>query len=530
MPTLLEAFLTEATAPMNLSSEKPDGHSRYSSSGGDKPPAGAVEEGAVEAATQEGFGNRLVPKGWARGLAQRHPVPYHLAEALLARFRGEGHPEKEAARQAGQALGDRLARAEDVELIKTEASRSGSADLIDHVEAEFDAGRGEPVARLSRLGLSKVPLKGRLAEEYDRLLKGGFYAEIQLKYQGQSGGSPFKISGLEPLRASAASPLRQIREGRPAFSDAAWLYFLARSIGLAAPSETLGPRALALALLRLIPLAQENYCLLELGPRQTGKTFVHEELNPRAHVLSSGTASPAQLIVDTRTEEPGLLATSDVVCFDEVTTATGLEEIASALKSYLSSGAARRGREEIQGRASVVLIGNIDRPVEEVLEEDQHLFAPLPEALGKDTAFMDRISAFLPGWEVPKLAREHLATGPGLPSATLAEALAQLRRQDYISALKPRLELMGNLTERDRAAVWKTIGGLVKLIYPSPEGSPSEIPEEVLRWAAWLGLEMRLRVRTQQRRLQPEEFEEGNFGFRLGGDGKTVSAQLPEAS
>jgi ATP-dependent Lon protease len=335
--------------------------------------------------------------------------------------------------------------------------------------------------------------------------------------------------------------LGQIQEGRPVFRDGAWLYFLARSIGLSAPSEALGPRPLALALLRLVPLAQENYCLLELGPRQTGKTFIHEELSPQAHVLSSGTASPAQLIVDTRTEEPGLLATGDVVCFDEVTTATGLEDTASALKGYLSSGVARRGREEIQGRASVVMIGNIDRPVEEILGKetlgketlgDGHLFEPLPEALGEDTAFMDRVSAFLPGWEVPKLRREHLATGTGLPSATLAEALARLRRQDYISALKPRLELTGNLTERDRAAAWKTIGGLVKLIHPSPDGlsEMAEVPNEVLRWAAWLGLEMRLRVRAQQRRLQPGEFPEGNFGFRIGGDGKTVAAQLPEAS
>jgi ATP-dependent Lon protease len=536
---------------MSASSKRSEGHYSFSSSGGDDSPAsavgeGAVVEGEVEAAARAGFGNQLVPKASARGLAQRHPVPYHLAEALLARFKREGHPEKEATRKAGRALGDRLARAEDVELIKTQASRSGSAEVIDHVEATFDAGRAEPVARLSRLGLSKIPLGGGLAEDHDRLLKGGFYADVQLKYGGQGGGPPFKIGGLEPLRASAAEPLGQIWEGRPAFSDAAWLCFLARSIGLAAPSEALGPRPLALALLRLVPLAQENYCLLELGPRQTGKTFVYEELSPRAHVLSSGTASPAQLIVDTRTEEPGLLATSDVVCFDEVTTATGLEEIASALKGYLSSGAARRGREEIQGRASVVMIGNIDRPVEEILKEetlgeeipeeetlgDGHLFEPLPEALGEDTAFMDRVSAFLPGWEVPKLGREHLTSGPALPSATLAEALAQLRRQDYISALKPRLELTGNLTERDRAAAWKTIGGLVKLIYPSPDGlsEMAEVPDGVLRWAAWLGLEMRLRVRAQQRWLQPGEFSEGNFGFRVGGDGKTAAASLPEIS
>mgnify|MGYP002761414171 FL=1 len=529
MSAVLASVSVDSVAIMTSFSDRSKDHSRSSSGGGDEPSAGQVEEEDVEAAARAGFGDRLVPKGWARGLAQRHPVPYYLAEALLARYRAKGDSKKEAARNAGRALGNRLARAEDVELFKARASREGAVEVIDHVEAKFDSGRGEPVASLSRLGLSKLPLEGNLAEEHDRLLKGGFYAEVQLEYEDTGGSSSFRIGGLKPLRASVADPLDQIQEGRSAFSDGAWLYFLARSVGLAVSSDALGPRAFGLALLRLIPLAQENYCLLELGPRQTGKTFVHEELAPKAHVLSSGTASPAQLVVDTRTQEPGLLATRDVVCFDEVTTATGLEEIASTLKGYLSSGAARRGKEEIQGRASVVMIGNIDRPVEEILKEEGHLFEPLPEALGEDTAFMDRVSAFLSGWEVPKLDREHFATGLALPSATLTAALSQLRRRSYGPALKSRIDLTGNLTERDRAAAWKTIVGLVKLIYPSPDGPPSEMADEVLRWAAWLGLEMRLRVRAQQRRLQPEEFEEGHFGFQVGGDGKTVPVRLPEA-
>lgn len=513
---------------MTASTDRSRKHSKFSSSG-DQPSGGVVEEGDIEAAAQSGFGSRLVPKSEARGLAQRHPVPYHLAETLLVRYRAEGRSEKEAARMAGRALGNRLARAEDVELIKTEASRSGSAEVIDHVKAEFDPGRGEPVAFLLRLGLSKLSLKGDLAEKHDRLLKGGFYADVQLEYdRSETSSTPFKVKELEPLRPAAADPLRQIAEGRPLFGDAAWFYFLARSVGLAASGEALGPRTIALALLRLVPLVQENYCLVELGPRQTGKTFVYEDLAPRAHLLSSGTATPSQLIVDTRTGEPGLLATKDVVCFDEITTATGTDDIVSALKGYLSSGAARRGKEEIRGRASVVMSGNIDRPVEEIIDGGGHLFEPLPEALGEDTAFMDRVSAFLPGWESPKLGREHFAAGPALPGATLTEALAQLRRRDYVPSVQRRIDLKGNLAERDRAAAWKTIGGLVKLVYPNPDGPPSDPSGEVLRWAAWLGLEMRLRVRAQQRRLQPEEFEEGEFGFRVGDDNRITPVRLRE--
>ena len=171
------------------------------------------------------------------------------------------------------------------------------------------------------------------------------------------------------------------------------------------------------------------------------------------------------------------------------------------------------------GRASIALLGNIDRPVEEVLEEDGQLFAPLPKALGEDTAVMDRISAYVPGWEMPKLGPKYYASGLALPSDVLAGCLNELRKRNYTPEIKRRLSLEGNLTGRDRRAAWQTISGLVKLIHPSPGSvSPEVVSDEVLRWAAWLGLEMRLRVRAQQHRLQPEEFEEGDFGFRVGDD------------
>jgi len=206
-------------------------------------------------------------------------------------------------------------------------------------------------------------------------------------------------------------------------------------------------------------------------------------------------------------------------------------DIVSGPKGYLCSGASRPGKEEVRGRASVVFIGNIDRPVEEVLEDGGHLFAPLPEALGGDTAVMDRISAYVPGWEVPKLGPEHYASGLALPSDVLAECLKELRERNYTPEIRHRLTLTGNLTGRDRRAVWQTISGLAKLIYPSPDGiSSKNVSDEVLQWAAWLGLEMRLRVRAQQRRLQPKEFEEGEFGFTFDGDGKTVAVRLPEES
>jgi ATP-dependent Lon protease len=490
-----------------------------------------VSEGEVDSAAEAAFKSWLVSKPRARRFASQHSVPHHLAESLIASYRLNTSSGKEAARKARQLLSNLLARAEDIELLKMEASNEGSVQVIDHVGGEFDSGRGEPVISFSGLGLTKVPIEKAIAEEHPRLLKEGFYAVVQLDYEDRKGSdSPFRAGDLEPLEPSGTDLLPRLEAGRKSFSDRAWLYFLVRSVGLAAPSEEISPRTAALSLVRLVPLVEKRYSLLELGPRQTGKTYLYEELTPHAYVLSSGTATEAQLFVHAGSGEAGLVAQHDAVCFDETTTArSGTGDTVSALKGYLSSGAARRGKQEVQGQASIVMLGNIDQPAEEVLQKDGHLFAPLPPALGEDTALMDRISACVPGWEVPKLGPQHLASGLGLASDVLAECLKELCERNYTPEIKHRLSLEGNLTGRDRRAVWQTISGLVKLIYPSPDGVSSEkVSDEVLRWAAWLGLEMRLRVRAQQHRLQPEEFEEGEFGFRIEDTDRITPVRLQE--
>lgn len=495
-----------------------------------------VKDGEVGRAAKSAFEGWLVSKARARRFAGQHSIPHHLAESLLSQYRREGNSGGEAAGMAREVLDDRLARQEEIELLKMEASSEGSVQIIDRVEGKFDERADEPVLSFSGLGLQNVPVEQEIADEHRRLLMGGFYADVELVYQDNAGsGSPFRVGELQPLGPGGSGFLEQLSAGREHFTGAEWLYFLLRSVGYDSPSEKVGPRTAALLLLRLLPLVQEQYSLVELGPRGTGKSYLYKDLTPHACVLGSGTATEAQLIVHQGTGQGGLITQYDAVCFDEVTTAsTQIGDIVGNLKEYLSSGAARRGQEEVRARASVVFIGNIDRPVEEVLEEDGHLFGPLPEALGEDTAVMDRISAYLPGWEMPKLGPKYYASGLALPSDRLAECLKELREINYTPVLKDRLSLKGNLTGRDRRAVWETVSGLVKLIYPSPGGtspeiSLEEVSEEVLRWAAWLGLEMRLRVRVQQHRLQPEEFDEGEFGFQVDVDGKTMAVRLPEA-
>lgn len=495
----------------------------------------AVEDGEVGRAAKSAFEGWLVSKARARRFAGQNSVPYHLAEWLLAAYRADGNSGTEAARKARELLSNRLARAEDIELLKMEASSEGAVQVIDEVEGAFDERLREPVLNFSGLGLGKVPVKKEIAEEHPRLLKRGFYADVELSYSGEDGpGSPFRVADLQPMGPAGTGLLERLSAGRERFTGAEWLYFLVRSVGFAAPSERVSPRTAALILLRLVPLVQQRYSLLELGPRQTGKSYLYEELTPHAYVLPSGRATEAQLFVHAGTGEAGLIAQYDTVCLDEVTTApAAIGDIASGLKGYLSSGASRRGKEEVRGQASIVMIGNVDRPVEEVLEEEEGLFAPLPDAVGKDTALMDRMSAYVPGWEMPKLGPTYYASGLALPSDVLAECLKELRERNYTPELKGRISLEGNLKGRDRRAVWETISGLVKLIYPSPDGiSPGgvtseDVSNEVLRWAAWLALEMRLRIRAQQRRLQPEEFDEGEFGFRVD-DASQVVVRLPE--
>jgi ATP-dependent Lon protease len=261
-----------------------------------------------------------------------------------------------------------------------------------------------------------------------------------------------------------------------------------------------------LTLLRLVPLVEEGYHLVELGPRGTGKSYLYEELAPRARLLSGGKASVSKLFLDTRSVEKGLVADQDAIAFDEISSTDFRgDEVVSALKTYMASGKVSRGKATVQGRASVVLLGNIDAPGK--LLKESHLLAPLPGRLREDTALMDRICGYLPGWEMPKIGPGSLADGVGLTTSFLAECLSRLRRRSLTAQIegwapKESPFLRGNLQKRDWDAALQTASGLLKLIYPGLAIAGGDTPIgdvqwPVLRWALWMGLEARLRVREQ---------------------------------
>ena len=296
-----------------------------------------------------------------------------------------------------------------------------------------------------------------------------------------------------------------------------------RSIGIEPAS--LSERAKNALLLRIVPLVERNYNLVELGPRGTGKSHLFQQISPYAHLISGGKATVAKMFVNNSTGQRGLVCLYDVVCFDEVSGISfDQKDGINIMKGYMESGEFSRGKESIRADGSLVLVGNFEVDVEHQ-QRIGHLFGPMPKEMRDDTAFMDRIHAFLPGWDVPKISKEYLTDHFGLVSDFLSECWTQLRNQSRVSSLQNRVFFGGALSGRDINAVNKTVSGLLKLLYP---GSESVIPDEDMEWALRIAMEARRRVKEQQKRIGAAEFRNTHFSYVLGADGVEKFVSTPE--
>ncbi|MDQ2696606.1 MAG: BREX system Lon protease-like protein BrxL, partial [Pseudomonadota bacterium] len=366
-----------------------------------------------------------------------------------------------------------------------------------------------------------------LVREHERLLTGGFYAEITLSYDSaiaqEAHGRPFGIDSLRAIQLSRRDVLDILAAGRQALDTAAWKALLLRSVGL--EPERLGERARDALLLRMVPFVERNYNLIELGPRGTGKSHLFQQVSPYAHLVSGGKATVARMFVNNSTGQRGLVCQYDVVCFDEVSgIAFDNKDGVNIMKGYMESGEFSRGRESIRADGSLVLVGNFDVDVAHQ-QRIGHLFGPLPPEMRDDTAFMDRIHAYLPGWDVPKM-RPDLFTGHfGLVSDFLSECFSRLRSESRLAALQNRVHLGGALSGRDIGAVNKTVSGLLKLLYPSPD---LPVADADLAWAVRLALEVRRRVKEQQKRIGSAEFRNTHFSYFLGAEGVETFVATPE--
>ena len=479
------------------------------------------------AAVFEGY---LVRKDLVRKYSRQYPVPTYVVEFLLGRYCATTN---EAEIEEGLAiverqLADRTVRTGTEELFKARARERGSVKLIDVVRARLDARTDSLIAELPSLSLRDVRIEDALVKQHERMLTDGFYAEITLGYDAaialEKNGRPFEIEALRAIQLSKANLLEVLQRGRREFAREDWQRLLLRSVGL--EPDALSPLAQLVALLRMAPFVERNYNVVELGPRGTGKSHLFQQISPYSHLVSGGKATVARMFVNNATGQRGLVCQYDVVCFDEISGVSfDQKDGVNILKGYMESGEFSRGKESIRAEGGIAMVGNLDVDVAHQ-QRTGHLLSPLSADMRDDTAFMDRIHAYVPGWDFPKLnPNEHFTPHFGLVSDFLSECWSRLRAGSRVPALQSRLHYGGALSGRDIAAANKTASALLKLLYPDPE---MPVPDDELEPLVYAALEMRRRVKEQQKRVFRSEFRNTHFSYTLGEHGVERFVATPE--
>ncbi len=475
------------------------------------------------------FDGYVVRKDLARRFKGQYPVPTYVGEFLLGRYCASTDPDEIAEGLAIVELQmrQRTVRAGEEELFKSRAREDGSVKIIDLVTARLDTRSNSYLATLPGLRLPDVRIADDLVRDNERMLTGGFYADLTLEYDAaiasERDGKPFGVAALRPIQLSKRDVLETLARGRAAFTTEEWKAFLLRGVGF--EPDALSPRAQDILLLRMVPFVERNYNAVELGPRGTGKSHLYQQVSPYAHLVSGGKATVAQMFVNNNTGQRGLVAQYDVVCFDEVSGVSfDQKDGVNILKGYMESGEFSRGRESIRADGGVVLVGNFDVDVAQQ-QRVGHLFGPLPPEMRDDTAFMDRIHAYLPGWDVPKMHAGLFTDHFGLVSDFLSECWNRLRRESRARVLADRVQFGGALSGRDTTAVQRTVSGLLKLLYPD---SAAPVPDDDLEWAVRLALECRRRVKEQQKRVGAAEFRATQFSYQMGAEGVERFVVTPE--
>lgn len=480
----------------------------------------------LAASSLEGY---LVRKDLVRTFSRQFPVPTYVVEFLLGRYCASIEEDEidEGLEIVQRQLESRTVKAGEEELFKSRARENGEVKIIDIVTARLDARSDSYVASLPSLQLNDIRISAEMVGNHERMLTGGFYAEISLVYDAaiaqENRGRPFGIENLREIQLSKRDVLDVLAEARNEFSTEEWKDFLFRSIGI--EPTTLSERAKNAFLLRMVPFVERNYNMIELGPRGTGKSHLFQQVSPYAHLVSGGKATVAKMFVNNSTGQRGLVCQYDVVCFDEISGISfDQKDGVNIMKGYMESGEFSRGKESIRADGSLVLVGNFEVDVEHQ-QRIGHLFGPMPVEIRNDTAFMDRIHAFLPGWDVPKINKELVTDHFGLVSDFLSECWSQLRNQSRVPVLQNRVFFGGSLSGRDTNAVNKTVSGLLKLLYPS---NTVDIPDEELEWAVRIAMESRRRVKEQQKRIGAAEFRNTHFSYIMGTEGVEKFVSTPE--
>ena len=467
------------------------------------------------------FDGRIVRKDLTKKIKEGANVPTYVLEFLLGQYCSSDDDEivQDGVEKVKRILADNYVRPDESEKVLSKLRQRGSMTIIDQVTVELNLRYDNYEARFSNLGLGGVPISDEYPEQYDRLLCGGIWCIIQLEYNNEhesgivltdrkpkkKNESLISILKLTPIQMPFVD-INDLKKGRQSFTKEEWIDVLLRSIGME-PDE-LTNREKWLLLLRMVPLVENNFNLCELGPRSTGKSHLYKEISPNSILISGGQTTVANLFYNMSKHTMGLVGLWDCVAFDEV---AGIrfkdKDGIQIMKDYMASGSFARGKEEKAANASMVFVGNINQSVD-VLLKTSSLFDPFPPEMGTDTAFLDRMHCYLPGWEIPKFRPEHFTDDYGFITDYLAEFLRELRKEQFGDALDHYFRLGKNLNQRDTIAVRKMVGGLIKLLYPDGEYTKEQLAE-ILQ----IALEMRRRVKEQLKKLGGMEFYDVNFSY-----------------
>ena len=489
--------------------------------------AGASSREIIKDKLRQNFDGKIVRKDLTKKIKEGANVPVYVLEFLLGQYcSSDDKFIEQGVQNVKRILADNFVRPDEAQKVLSRLRSRGSHTIIDMVTVRLDIKKDCFFAEFSNLGLANIPITDEYPEKYDRLLC-GIWCIVQLDYETEGDNnfgiidvdgntlqskqkkqkdiSPISIRKLTPIQMPHID-IEDLKRGRQAFTKEEWLDVMLRSIGME-PDE-LTYREKWLLLTRMIPLVENNFNLCELGPRSTGKSHLYKEISPNSILVSGGQTTVANLFYNMGRKTVGLVGLWDCVAFDEV---AGIrfkdKDGVQIMKDYMASGSFARGKEEKAASASMVFVGNINQSVD-VLLKTSSLFDPFPPEMGTDTAFLDRIHCYLPGWEIPKFRPEHFTNDYGFISDYLAEFIRELRKAQYGDAIDHYFRLGKNLNQRDTIAVRRMADGYLKLLYPDGNFTKEEV-EEVLR----ISLEMRRRVKEQLKKLGGMEFYDVNFSY-----------------
>ena len=456
------------------------------------------------------FDGRIVRKDLTKKIKEGANVPVYVLEFLLGRYCSSDDADviETGVANVKRILAENYVRPDEAQKILFVLRQRGSYTVIDKITVSLNIKTDRYEAEFSNLGIKAIPISEEYPTKYDRLLCGGIWCIVQLEYEyveEDKHRSPILIHKLTPVQMPHVE-IKELKQGRKAFTQEEWIKILLRSTGM--EPDKLSDRERWLLLARMLPLVENNFNLCELGPRSTGKSHIYKETSPNSILVSGGQSTVANLFYNMGRKTVGLVGLWDCVAFDEVAGINFKDKDGiQIMKDYMASGSFARGKEEKAATASMVFVGNINQSVD-VLLKTSSLFAPFPPEMGTDTAFLDRLHCYIPGWEIPKFRPEHFTDDYGFITDYLAGFIRELRKEQYGDALDKYFRLGKNLNQRDTIAVRKMVGGMIKLLYPDGEFSKEQI-EEILRFA----LEMRRRVKEQLKKLGGMEFYDVNFSY-----------------